>query len=77
MRVDAAEVSELGNDKSGAVEHYDLVRLIRRDPEVVRVVDEQSVGAVNAVDEDLGRSRRTAWTERDLDNGVVAGVCHE
>ncbi len=52
--------------------------MVRRDPEVVVLVDDQAVGAVDAVGEDARRAMHMGHSvEWNLDDAVVAGVGHE
>src|SRR5882762_3148168 len=50
----AGEIAQLGDDLAGLVNHHDLIRLIRADPDVVVLVEKQAVGAVDAVGEHDG-----------------------
>src|SRR5438093_2424125 len=66
--VDPAEVAQLRHHATGWVENDDLVGLVRRHPEVVVLVDDQAIGAVDAVHEDrrgseayLKMARSTVW----------------
>src|SRR5438445_11153840 len=66
--VDPAEVAQLRHHATGWVENDDLVGLVRRHPEVVVLVDDQAIGAVDAVHEYrrgseayLKMARSTVW----------------
>src|ERR1051325_8843440 len=72
----AVEIAELGEHFPVFVDHDDLVRLVRANPEVVLIVEDQPVGAVDAVGEDR-RSAGSAAGHRDLHDGVIPGVGDE
>src|SRR2546423_14329211 len=54
MLVDAFEVAELGDRAAARIDHDDLIRLVRCDPDVIGRIDDQAVRAVDAVHEDFG-----------------------
>src|ERR1043166_2539994 len=56
--VHAGEIAELGDRLAGLVDDDDLVRLVGRGPDIVMRVDDDAIGAVDAVDEDAWRPRR-------------------
>src|SRR5437870_2362800 len=65
-----AEVAQLRDRATGWVDNDDLVGLVRRHPEIVVLIDDQAVGAVDAV---LGLARGGI----DLEHLGAAEVDHE
>src|SRR5215510_8093057 len=70
---DAIEVAKLGDGLAGRVDDDDLVRLVRRHPDVVVLVDGEPISTVDAVHEDYRRPGASA-AHRNPDDLIVAGI---
>src|SRR5437867_2545052 len=76
MSIDAVEVTQLRDHAAGGIEHYDLVGLIRDYPDVVGIVDQESIGAADAVNEYFRRVRLTPGHPYPH-HGILARIRHE
>src|SRR5262249_19010091 len=69
----SAEFTQLDHDLAFRVQRYDLVSLIRRYPQAPVLVEDDAVGAVDA----LGKNRDLAHCDVEPQHAVVSGVGDE
>src|SRR5215470_2190437 len=75
--INTIEVTELRNDLPSSIDNDDFVCLIRRRPDVVVFVDDDSIGAVNAVDEDRWFPSASVEVHRNLNDLVIPCIRNE
>ena len=73
----AVEVAQLRDDLADLVDYDDLVFLVGADPNIVLVVDHDSIRRIYADNEDRGCSGTTVRVHGYLDNLMKRRIRHE